>query len=32
MDFFDLVSKRRSDGGYLNKKIDRELIIMNIDL
>lgn len=32
MNFFDLVSKRQSDGGYLSKKIDRELIIMNIDL
>ena len=26
MDFFDLVSKRQSDRGYLDKKVDRELI------
>jgi len=24
MDFFDLVSKRQSDRGYLDKKVDRE--------
>ena len=26
MNFFDLVSKRQSDRGYLDKKVDRELI------
>lgn len=29
MDFFDLVSKRQSDIGYLDKKVDRELIEKN---